>query len=170
MPSEYCTYCPPPQMLCSLSASGLGTIHYNIVKSMKTGNSPINPCLPQVSLVSCSEDLKFIDPVSQNAWENESPSWVAWELFPGPNCTLVKPQAASANSQLTGIHLCSPFYAAVSLIGLRSCSWLWFLWTLGQVTTMNLCLFFSCSGNSFLIHFFTYQAILSSLLHAGGRV
>lgn len=49
-----------PKMLILLSDSWLGAFHYNLIKSIKTGNSPINRCIPQVSLVSYSKDLRFI--------------------------------------------------------------------------------------------------------------
>lgn len=74
MPSEYCNYYPPspPAMLCSLSDSWFGTFHYNIIKSMKRRNSPINPTISKI--ISCLGDLKFIDLVLANfvrKWETK---------------------------------------------------------------------------------------------------
>lgn len=63
-----------PPMLCSLSDSWFGTFHYNIIKSMKTRNSPINPTISKISPVSCPGDLKFIDLVCSNfvrKWETK---------------------------------------------------------------------------------------------------
>ena len=57
---------PTLPMLCSLSDSWFGTFHYNIIKSMKTRNSPINPTISKISPVLCPGDLKFIDLVLSN--------------------------------------------------------------------------------------------------------